>query len=118
MNLLNIIKRATDFGTSRAQDYYFSFLLQSIFYMFPAIILGNYTDVAVERIQKDKILGDYTLSYILLQTLIIITTLYLISKFLTSYANEFETALAGVMFIVYYFNIQPHYITMIKEYLN
>jgi hypothetical protein len=118
MNLLNIIRRATDFGTSRAQDYYFSFILQSIFYIVPAIILGNYTDAAVEKIKKDKRLGDYTFSYILLQTFIMLSTLYLISKFLTRYASEFETALAGVLFIVYYFNIQPHYITMIKEYLN
>ena len=118
MNLLNIIQRSTDFGTSRAQDYYLSFILQSMFYIIPAVILGNYTDAAVERIKKDKRLGNNTLSYILLQTFIILSTLYLISKFLTNYANEFETALAGVFFIVYYFNIQPHYYTMIKEYLN
>lgn len=118
MNLLNIIQRATDFGTLRAQDYYLSFILQSMFYMVPAIILGNYTDVIVERIKKDKTLGDYTLYYILLQTFISLSTLYLILKLLTSYANEFETALAGVLFIVYYFNVQTHYITMIKEYMN
>jgi hypothetical protein len=118
MNLLNIIRSATNFGTSRAQDYYVSFLLQSMFYMVPAIILGNYTDVAVEKIKKDKTLGDYAVSYILLQTLIIISTLYLILKLLSNYANEFETNLVGAFFIVYYFNIQTHYITMIKEYIN
>lgn len=118
MKLLNIIRSATDFGTSRAQDYYFSFILQSLFYVVPAVILGNYTDAAVERIKKDKRLGNNTVSYILLQTFIILSTLYLISKFLTNYANEFETALAGVLFIVYYFNVQPHYYAMIKEYMN
>jgi hypothetical protein len=118
MNLLNIIRSATDFGTSRAQNYYISFLLQSMFYIIPGIILGNYTDAAVEKFKKDKTLGDYTLSYILLQTFIILSTLYLILKLLTSYATEFETTLTGAFFVVYYFNTQPHYYSMIKEYLN
>jgi len=118
MKLLNIIQRATDFGTFRSRENFFSFTLKCIFYIIPAVILGNYTDMTIQNFKKDKELGDYTLYYILLQTFIIISTLYLILIFLTSYTNEFQLTLAGGFFIVLYFGIQTNYIHMIKEYIN
>ena len=42
MNLHNIIERATDFGTFRSRENFISFSLKCIFYIIPAIILGNY----------------------------------------------------------------------------
>jgi hypothetical protein len=74
--------------------------------------------MTIQKIRKDKKLGDYILYYILLQTIIIISTLYLILIFLTSYSNEFQLTLAGAFFIVLYFGMQPNYIHMIKQYIN
>ncbi len=118
MKLVNIIQRATDFGTFRSRKNFFSFTLKIIFYIIPAIVLGNYTDITIQRIKKNKEFGDYTLYYILLQTFIIILTLYLFLLLLTSYTNEFQLTMAGGFFIILYFGIQTNYIQMIKEYMN
>jgi hypothetical protein len=117
MVLRNIIQRATDFGTFRSRENFLSFILKCLFYIIPAVILGNYTDTTVERIKTNKGLGDYTLYYILLQTLIILSTLYLL-LFLTDYTSEFQLTIAGGFFIVLYFGIQTNYINMIKEYIR
>jgi hypothetical protein len=118
MNLFNIFQRSIDFGTFRSRENFFSFTLKCLFYIIPAIILGNYTDVNIQRIKKDKKLGDYILYYILLQTLIIISTLYIIIILLTSYTNEFQLTIACGFFGVLYFGMQTNYIDMIKEYIN
>jgi len=72
----------------------------------------------IQSTRKNKVFGNYTLSYILLQTLVIISTLYLILIFTTSYINEFQLTIAGSFFVVLYFGIQTNYIIMIKEYMN
>lgn len=116
--LLDIFERGTDFGTFRSRENLFSFTIKCIFYIIPAIILGIYTDVTIRRIKKNKILGDYTLYYILLQTLVHILTLYIILIFLSNYTSEFQVSLAGGFFIVLYFGIQTNYLLMIKEYID
>lgn len=118
MNLSNIIQRATDFGSFRSRDNFFSFALKISFYIIPAIIVGNYTDKFIHRLQKDKILGSNVLHYILLQTLIIISTLYLIIIYLSDYISEFQVTIAGGYFIVLYFGIQTNYIQMIQDYMS
>ena len=118
MKLLNIIQRATDFGTFRSRKHFFSFTLKCLFYIIPAVILGNYTDITIQKLKKNKKLGKYTIYYILLQTLINILMLYLILLFLNSYTSEFQVTIAGGFFSVLYFGIQTNYMRMIKEYIN
>ena len=118
MKLRNIIQRATDFGTFRSRENFVSFALKCIFYIIPAVIIGNYTDINVEKIKQDKVFGYYLLYYILLQTFIIISTLYLFLLLSTNYTNEFQITIAGGFFIVLYFGIQTNYMHMIKEYIN
>jgi hypothetical protein len=89
-----------------------------MFYIIPAILLGNFTDNIIYRIKKDKVLGNNIVYYILLQTLIILLTLYIILTVLTSYTNEFQVTIAGGFFSVLYFGIQTNYMYMIKEYIN
>ena len=116
MRLQNIIERATDFGTFRSRDNFFSFALKIVLYIIPAVILGNYTDKSIKKLQENKVLGENTLYYILLQTFIVITTQYLFLTFLLQFISEFQTTIAGSYFIVLYFGIQTNYIRMIKEY--
>lgn len=87
-------------------------------YIIPAILLGNYTDAIVKKVKEKKILGENNLSYILLQTFIILTTLYLSLLFLSDFTSEFQVSFAGGYFIVLYFGMQTNYIHMIKEYLD
>lgn len=96
----------------------FSFIIKCIFYIIPAVILGNYTDIIVERIQMKHKLGDHIVYYILLQTLIIIVTLYIIILLLTSYTDEFQLTIAGGYFIVLYFGLQTNYIQMINDFMK
>ena len=118
MRLSNIIYRATDFGTLRSRDNFFSFTLKILFYIIPAVIVGNYTDITIKRLQENNTLGENILYYILLQTLIVISTLYLILTFLSDFISEFQVTIAGGYFIVLYFGMQTNYITMIKEYMH
>lgn len=118
MKLLDIIQRATDFGTFRSRENFLSFTLKCIFYIVPAVFLGNITDITIQKIKNKKELGDYMLYYILLQTIVIITTLYLILIFSSNYTNEFQLTMAGGFFVVLYFGIQTNYIDMIKQYIN
>ena len=117
MRVYDIIERATDFGTFRSRDNFFSFTLKIILYIIPAIILGTYTDITIKKLQENKALGNNTLYYILLQTLIIISTQYFFLAFLLKFINEFQTTIAGGYFIVLYFGMQTNYIHMIKEYI-
>ena len=118
MNLHNIIERATDFGTFRSRENFFSFSLKCIFYIIPAVILGNYTDVTVKKMKDRQILSECPIYYILLQTFIIISTLYFILLLLTRYTDEFQITIAGAFFIFLYFGIQTNYMHMIKNYIN
>ena len=114
----SLVGRATDFGTLRARENFVSFALKCIFYILPAVVLGNFTDIAVEKIKNDEHMGDNLLYYIILQTFAIIITLYLLLIFLTSYTSEFQFTLSGSFFIVLYFGLQTNYLAMIKDYIN
>lgn len=54
MKIVDIIERAIDFGTLRSRKHFFSFTLKSMFYIIPAVILGNYTDIIVQDLKKIK----------------------------------------------------------------
>ncbi len=101
MVLHDLIQRATEFGWFRSRENFFSFALKCIFYIVPAVVLGNYTDTTIKRIKQENDLGHYTIYYILLQTFIILVTLYIILLLLTSYTNEFQVTIAGG-FLVFY----------------
>lgn len=118
MKILNIIQRATDFGTFRSRKNFVSFALKCIFYIIPAVLLGHYTDIYIEKLKEDKALGDNQLYYILLQTLINISTFYLILIFFSDFTSEFQVTIAGSYFSVIYFGLQPNYIHSIKEYMS
>lgn len=118
MKLFNIFERATDFGSFRSRENFFSFALKCVFYIVPAVILGNYVDTRMQILKENKTFGDYALYYILLETLINILILYLILLFLANYTSEFQVTLAGGFFSVLYFGIQTNYMYMIKEYIN
>ena len=116
--LLNTLKQGTDFGKFHRKENLFSFTLKCLFYIIPAVLLGNSTDTTIQILKKEKILGKNNLNYILLQTFINIITLYIILFLLYAYTSEFQVTLEGGFFSVLYFGIQTEYINMMKEYIN
>jgi len=118
MGFSDIIDRVTHFGTTRSRENFLSFALKIFFYIIPAVLLGFYTDKLVRKLREEKQCGSHILSYILLQTFIDITVLYLLLVFVSSYISEFQTTIAGSYFIVLYFGIQVNYIHMIHAYIR
>jgi hypothetical protein len=118
MNLINIVNKGTNFGTLHYRHNIFSFTIRLLFYVIPAIILGYYTDIVVKIMQFKKIFGTLLIYYILLQTLLIILTLYSFVIFLNDYMNEFQETIGGAYFIILYFGIQTNYVFMIREFMN
>ena len=118
MKIKSILKLATDFGTFNSRQHFIAFALKCLFYIIPAVIIGNYTDITVTKLKEYHIFGENSIVYIILQTFIIITTFYLIIIFLSDFTSEFQLTLSGGYFIVLYFAIQTNYIHMIKEFIN
>ena len=114
----DIFKYATHFGTQDSRKNFLAFGLHCIFYIVPAIVVGNYTDIIIQYIKPDDEMGDYLLLFILLQTFINIATLYIILMFLNKYTSEIQVSLAGGFFSVLYFGMQPNYIYMLQQYMN
>ena len=92
--------------------------MKIIIYIIPAVILGHFADIAVQKSETHKIFGKDIIRYFLLQTIINIVTLYLFILFLPKFMSEFQTTMAGGYFMVLYFSMQTNYINMLKEYMN
>ena len=118
MNITKILNHSVDFGTRKSRDNFLSFSLKILFYIIPSLMLGHYTDIMVHTAKKRKIFGENPFYYILLQTLIIISTLYLLLSFLTGFMSELQKSIAGSFFIVLYFGMQTNYIFMLKKYME
>lgn len=100
MKIKHIFKLATDFGTFNSRQHFVAFALKCLFYIIPAVIVGNYTDITVIKLKENNIFGENLIVYIILQTFIIITTFYLIIIFLSDFTSEFQLTLSGGFFIV------------------
>lgn len=102
----------------RSHDHLLSFTLKILFYIIPAVIAGSYTDGLVQYLKRHRVVGDTTLAYIVVQTFIIISTMYLLLVFVSDFIGEFQVTPAGGYFIVLYFAVQTNYIDMIQEYMK
>ena len=118
MNLKKVLNHSIQFGTHKSSGNIVSFTLKNLFYIIPAVIFGHYTDIMVHKAKKRKIFGENPFYYIFLQTLIIISTLYLLLSFLTGFMSELQKSIAGSFFIVMYFGMQTNYIFMLKKYME
>jgi hypothetical protein len=112
------MERATDFGSVRSRKHFLSFLLKIWLYILPAIILGNYTDITVQKMETSQLFGEDTVYYILFQTICIISTLYIFVILFYDFMSEFTNTIAGSYFIVLYFGMQTNYIHMLKDLLK
>ena len=107
---------ATRFGTTSARDTYLSFLIKTFLYIFPAIILGQFIDRFILSLKK-SILKNKVFR-IFVQTIVMVSVLYLLIKFSESYANELQYTITGIFFVVIFFGVQQFYINDIQTVLN
>ena len=115
MNIVEIINKATNFGTIKHNDNFISFFIKILFYFVPASILGHYTDVIILHMKNRKLLGNNVLVYIFIQLLIMSLTLYLLVLILYDYLYEFQVTVPGCFFIVFYFGLQTNFFVMLKN---
>jgi hypothetical protein len=116
--LLLAIDRATDFGTFRARETYLSFFIKILFFIFPAIIFGYYTDKFVSLLQNQQLFGNYIIVYLLLQTLLMSFIMFSFIHLFASYAKEFQLTTVGAFFVALFFGFQINYIRNIKQLLD
>lgn len=51
MKIKKILNLATDFGTFNSRQHFVAFALKCLFYIIPAVIVGNYTDITVIKLK-------------------------------------------------------------------
>ena len=78
----------------------------------PAVILGHYIDVIVDKQKLSKRMS------VLIQTLINVTVIYVLHLIDYAYTKEFQTTFAGLFFSGLFFGIQTNYITNLKAVLS
>ena len=101
MNIVDIINKATNFGTIKHNDNFISFFIKILFYFVPASILGHYTDVIILHMKNRKLLGNNVLVYIFIQLLIMSLTLYLLVLILYDYLYEFQVTVPGCFLLCF-----------------
>ena len=117
MKLHDIVKKSFQYGTNTSRDNFLSFAIKIISYIIPAIALGHYTDQTIQTIQNHKLLGNNIIIYGVLQLFINIITLYILIRYFTKFASEFQQSIAGSYFIVIYFGMQTNYIEILQHHM-
>lgn len=113
------LNRATDFGSLSHQNDFISFTIKIFIYIIPATLLGDFIDKSIVTMEEKEVLGGDTHAlYILLQTFVNISILYLFILFLPDFLKEFQSTMPGVYFITLYFTMQTNYMNSIKEYMK
>ncbi len=79
----------------------------------PAVILGHYIDVFVEKqVKLSKRMS------VLVQTLINVSVIYILHVINYAYTKEFQTTFAGLFFSGLFFGLQTNYISNLKSVLS
>jgi hypothetical protein len=103
-----------DFGQPDTKNESFVKLnAKTLAMIIPAVILGHYIDVFVEK----QIKLSRRMS-VLVQTLINVSVIYALHLIDYAYTKEFQTTFAGLFFSGLFFGLQTNYITNIKSVLS
>ena len=92
------------------------FVLKVLLMMLPAVILALITDSVMCSFQTKT--GTSAITCVLMQTSIIILTIYSLRTCAPYATKEFQTTLAGVFFISLYFGLQQTYYSSIHTAFN
>ncbi len=111
-----VLNEITNFG--QEPIYYASFLGKSLILFGVAVLAGTLIEVIVKRIQREGFLGRQVLTYIMLQLTLSSAVLYLLNKYWTQFAQEFQFTLAGIYFVTFFFGVQYTLSNNIQSFLG
>lgn len=116
-NISTSIKSGTSFGKSDVK-YLGGFKIKVLTLLIPGILLGHYVDQIVNKMKRNKVFGEGVLNYIILQTIISMSVIYLLFYLNKSYTKEFQNTYAGLFFVSLYFGMQTNYISNLQKLLG
>ncbi len=85
----------------------YAFTLKSIILLMLAILLALVTDNVTSQLQK--YVGAPAVICFVIQTAVILSTIYSLKLYNTHITNEFQSTLAGLIFVSIYFGLQTTY---------
>jgi len=94
------------------------FALKSLLLAIPGVLLGYYIDKCVEKWKNKETFGGRLITYITIQTAMMIVTIYILYSLSHGYTSEFQNTYPGLFFGFLFFGIQVNYITNWQKYLN
>lgn len=116
-NISTSIKNGTSFGKKDVK-YLGGFKIKVLSLLIPGILLGHYVDQIVNKMKRNKVFGEVVLNYIILQTIISMSVIYLLFYLNKSYTNEFQNTYAGLFFVSLYFGMQTNYVSNLQKILG
>ena len=111
---IKIIKQGLDFGSFEHRKSPVSFFIKMFIFLCVGVISGYFLDTTINKYYKK----EYNTEFVILQTLLIFTILYLFVVFMGKFASEFQSTMAGGLFIAIFYGFQQNYITHLKEFLQ
>ena len=99
-------------------DTFLSFSIKFVSHSLPAVFAGHYLDQGIYYIQREKYLGNFTISYTMLQILAWMCIFYGLFHLLPLYAAEFQGTLTGIFFVALFFVVQTNFITNAQTVLG
>lgn len=112
------IRDGTSFGKVEYRDKYAAFSTKVLAMLIPGVVLGHYMDQYINKMRREKVLGDRLLTYIVLQTFASVTTIYALQKYSKSFAEEFQNTFAGLFFVAFFFGMQGNYAGALQELMG
>jgi len=115
--LTNSVREGLQFGTQNHTDF-IPFTVKFLALAIPGIVIGHYLDQGIYKLQKTKHLGTSFLHYLALQIAAWIIIFYAMFRFLSDYAAEFQSSVAGIFFVALFFTVQENFVTNLQNVLG
>jgi uncharacterized membrane protein len=108
-----VLKLTTDFGNEKAEKNNISFVLKILLYAVIGAVLGLIQDKTMKRLQDNKILGESSIIYILIQIITNLAVIISIRYSFRSFSEEFQQTISGIFYVWLYCSVQSNFMNNI-----